>query len=141
MCSCRESRKVLGDGCADDPDDWCIQVGDMADYCVETGRAHYITKERALEIIKKAEDNGYVHQITNIDGEDKIFDICNCNVKICNALRTSLLFNTPNLSRSSFTAKVDPKNCVACGYCVEVCPAGAVKLGQKLCHKNGENFS
>ncbi len=137
ICSCRASRAVLGDGCADDVDDWCIQVGDMADYAVETGRAHYITKERALEILELAEKNGYVHQITNIDGENKIFDICNCNVKICNALRTSLLFNTPNLSRSAYTAKVSKDKCVACGKCVEVCPAGAVKLGQKLCHKDG----
>ncbi len=137
ICSCRASRAVLGDGCTDDVDDWCIQVGDMADYAVETGRAHYITKERALEILELAEKNGYVHQITNIDGSEKIFDICNCNVKICNALRTSMLFNTPNLSRSAYTAKVQKENCVACGKCVEVCPAGAVKLGQKLCHKNG----
>ena len=33
---------------------------------------------------------------------------------------------------------MDKENCVACGKCVEVCPAGAVKLGQKLCTKNGE---
>ncbi len=134
ICSCRASRAVLGDGCTDDFDDWCIQLGDMADYTVETGRAHYITKERALEILKLAEKNGYVHDITNIYGENKIFDICNCNVKICNRLRTSLLFNTPYLSRSAYTAKVT-KNCVACGKCVETCPAGAVKLGQKLCHR------
>lgn len=137
ICSCRASRAILGDGCTDDVDDWCIQLGDMADYTVETGRAHYITKERALEILELAEKNGYVHQITNIDGENKIFDICNCNVKVCNALRTALLFNTPNMERSAYTAKVTKENCVACGKCVEVCPAGAVKLGQKLCHKDG----
>ena len=137
ICSCRYSRAKLGEGCADDPNDWCIQLGDMADYTVETGRAHYITKERALEILEAAEKNGYVHQTTNIDGEDHIFDICNCNVEICNALRTALLYNTPNMERSAYTAKVDPKNCVACGRCVEYCPAGAVKLGQKLCHKDG----
>ena len=137
ICSCRCSRAKLGEGCIDDPADWCIQVGDMADYTVETGRAHYITTEEALEILQKAEDNGFVHQITNIDGSDHIFDICNCDVKICNALRTSMLFNTPNMSRSSYTAKVDPTKCVACGYCVESCPAGAVKLGQKLCRADG----
>ena len=137
ICSCRASRSVLGDGCADDVDDWCIQLGDMADYTVETGRAHYITKERALEILQLAEKNGFVHQITNIDGANKIFDICNCDVKICNALRTSLLFNTPNLSRSAYTARVEKENCMACGKCVETCPAGAVKLGQKLCKKDG----
>ncbi len=138
ICSCRASRAILGDGCIDDVDDWCIQLGDMADYTVETGRAHYISKERALEILELSEKNGFVHQITNIDGENKIFDICNCDVKICNALRTSMLFNTPNLSRSSFTANVTKANCVACGQCVENCPAGAVKLGQKLCNAKGE---
>ena len=137
ICSCRASRAILGDGCIDDVDDWCIQLGDMADYTVETKRAHYITKEEALRILELSEKNGFVHQITNIDGEDHIFDICNCDVKICNALRTSMLFNTPNLSRSAYTAKVTTTNCVACGQCVSNCPSGAVKLGQKLCKKDG----
>jgi NADPH-dependent glutamate synthase beta subunit-like oxidoreductase/NAD-dependent dihydropyrimidine dehydrogenase PreA subunit len=138
-CSCRRSRKTYDEGCADDPDDWCIAVGDMADYVVETNKGgRYITKEEALEILQKAEDNGFVHQITNIDGENKIFAICNCNVNVCYALRTSQLFNTPNLSRSAYVAKVENQNCVACARCVEHCPAGALKLGQKLCTKNGE---
>lgn len=136
-CSCRMSRAVLEEGCADDPEDWCIGVGDMADYLVETHKGHYVTYDEVLEILKRAEDNGFVHQITNIDGEDKIFAICNCNVNVCYALRTSQLFNTPNMSRSAYVAKVKTENCVACGRCVEYCPAGAVKLGQKLCTKDG----
>ncbi|MDD6365390.1 MAG: FAD-dependent oxidoreductase [Bacteroidales bacterium] len=138
ICSCRYGRKKLDEGCADDYHDWCIGVGDMADYCRESGRGRDISYEEAMEILRRAEDNGYVHQITNIDGEGKIFAICNCNVKICNALRTSQLFNTPNMSRSAYVAKVEKEKCVACGRCVEYCPAGAVKLGQKLCTKNGE---
>ena len=78
-----------------------------------------------------------MHRITNIDGKNKIFAICNCNVNVCYALRTSQLFNTPNMSRSAYIAKVDKSSCVACGKCVESCPAGAVKLGQKLCDKEG----
>lgn len=109
----------------------------MADYCRETGRGYDITYEQAMEILKRAEDNGFVHQVTNIDGENKIFAICNCNVKICNALRTSQLFNTPNMSASAYRAHVDRQKCVACGACVEYCPAGALKLGQKLCKANG----
>lgn len=136
-CSCRLSRRTFDEGCADDPEDWCIGVGDMADYLVETKRGHYITREKVMEILKHAEDNGFVHQITNIDGENKIFAICNCNVNVCYALRTSQLFNTPNLSRSAYVARVEADKCVACGRCVEYCPAGAVKLGQKLCKKDG----
>lgn len=137
MCSCRASRQYLNEGCGDDPESWCIAVGDMATYIVETGRGEYITYDEAMAIFKKAEDNGFVHQITNIDGEQKIFGICNCNVNVCNALRTSQLFNTPNMSRSAYVARVETDQCVACGRCVEYCPAGAVKLGQKLCTKSG----
>ena len=137
-CSCRRSRLTHNEGCADDPEGWCIAIGDMADYVVETQKdGRYITKEEALDIFRQAEENGFVHQITNIDGRDKIFAICNCNVNVCYALRTSQLFNTPNMSRSAYIAKVEKQNCVACGKCVEACPAGAVKLGQKLCDKEG----
>lgn len=137
-CSCRRSREKFDEGCADDSDGWCIAVGDMADYVVETNKGgRYITKEEALEIFQKAEDNGFVHQITNIDGEEKIFAICNCNVNVCYALRTSQLFNTPNMSRSAYVAHVEKEKCVACGRCVEYCPAGALTLGQKLCKKDG----
>ncbi len=137
ICSCRYGRSKLDEGCGDSCEEWCIGVGDMADYCVETNKGRKITYEEAIQILKNAEVNGYVHQITNIDGENKIFAICNCNVNICNALRTSQLFNTPNMSRSAYTAHIDIDKCVACGKCVEYCPSGAVKLGQKLNTKNG----
>ncbi len=137
VCSCRKQQRIRNEGSGDIECDWCIGVGDFADYCRETGHGHDITYEEAMEVLQKAEDRGYVHQITNIDGENKIFGICNCAVGVCNALRTSQLFNTPNLSASAYTAESDPEKCVACGKCVETCPAGAVRLGQKLCTKEG----
>ena len=137
-CSCRNARRLFNQGSGEIQDDCCIGLGDFADYLVETGKGRPITKEEALQICKRAEENGYVHQTTNIDGEDKIFGLCNCDVGVCFALRTSQYFNTPNLSASAYRAHVDKENCVACGKCVEVCPAGAVKLGQKLCTKDGD---
>ncbi len=137
-CSCRNARRLYGEGSGEIQDDCCIGLGDFAEYLVETGKGRFITKEEALQICKRAEENGYVHQITNIDGEDKIFGLCNCDIGVCFALRTSQYFNTPNLSASAYRAHVEKEKCVACGKCVEVCPAGAVKLGQKLCTKNGE---
>ena len=137
VCSCRKQQRIRGEGSGDVEGEWCIGVGDFADYCRETNHGRDITYEEAMEILQKAEDRGYVHQITNIDGENKIFGICNCAVGVCNALRTSQLFNTPNLSASAYVAESDPEKCVACGKCVETCPAGAVRLGQKLCTKEG----
>ena len=136
-CSCRNAMRIQGEGCGELQDEMCIAVGQFCDYCLETGKGRKITYDEAMEILQRAEDNGYVHQITNIDGEDKIFAICNCALGSCFALRTSQLFNTPNMSASAYRAHVDAEKCVACGKCAEVCPAGAAKLGQKLCTKTG----
>ena len=137
-CSCRRQQRIRGEGCGEIEGDLCIGVGDMADYLVETGKGRYIDFDEVMEILERAERNGFVHQITNIDGEEKIFAICNCAPGVCNGLRTSQLFNTPNMSRSAYRAHVEKEKCVACGKCVEVCPVGAAKLGQKLCTKYGE---
>ncbi len=136
-CSCRKQQTMRGEGSGEIRGDYCLGVGDMAEYMDDRGIGHYVTKEEALEILERAERHGYVHQITNIDGEDKIVAICNCAPGVCNALRTSQLFNTPNMSASAYRAHVDKEKCVACGKCVEVCPVGAAKLGQKLCKKDG----
>lgn len=137
VCSCRRAQSIRGEGSGDVEAEWCIGVGDFADYVTEVGTGRSISYEEAMSILQRAEDLGYVHQITNIDGKNKIFAICNCAPGVCYALRTSQLFNTPNMSRSAYIAHVDKEKCVACGKCVEVCPAGAAKLGQKLCTKNG----
>ena len=71
-CSCRNARRIKGEGSGEIQDDCCIGLGDFATYLVETGKGHYITREEVLEICQRAEDNGYVHQTTNIDGENKI---------------------------------------------------------------------
>ncbi len=138
VCACRKAQRIRGEGVGDIEGYMCIGVGDIAEYLVTSGKdAHYISKEEVYEILERAERKGYVHQVTNIDGPDRIVGICNCSPGSCYGLRTSQLFNTPNMSRSPYRAHVDEKNCVACGKCVEVCPAGAAKLGQKLRRKDG----
>lgn len=138
VCSCRRQQTIREEGTGDVEGEFCIALGDMAEYVVETGKeARYITYEECMEIIKRGEEKGFVHQITNLDGEDKIVGICNCAPGVCNGIRSSQLFNTPNASASAYRAHVNAEKCVACGKCVEVCPVGAAKLGQKLCKKDG----
>ena len=138
ICTCRKQQTARGEGTGDIEGEYCIGVGDMAEYCVKRGMGRYLTYDEVLEILERAERHGYVHQITNIDGENKIVAICNCAPGVCNAIRTSQLYNTPNMSASAYRAHVEKDKCVACGKCVEVCPVGAAKLGQKLCTKHGE---
>ena len=137
QCTCRKQQAMRGEGSGQINGEFCMGMGDMAEYQVDKGMGRYVSYEEALEILERSERHGFVHQITNIDGEDKIVAICNCAAGVCNALRTSQLYNTPNMSRSAYRAHVESEKCVACGKCVEVCPVGAAKLGQKLCTKNG----
>ena len=138
VCACRKAQRIRGEGVGDIEGHMCIGCGDIAEFLVTSGKdAKYITKDEVREILERAERKGYVHQITNLDGPNRIVGICNCSPGSCYGLRTSQLFNTPNMSRSAYRAHVDPAKCVACGKCVEVCPAGAAKLGQKLCKADG----
>ncbi|MEG2633665.1 MAG: FAD-dependent oxidoreductase [Oscillospiraceae bacterium] len=134
-CSCRRSRRLLGEGCGHLEKDMCIQLGTGAEYYIRTGKARQITREEAFDIIKMAEENGLMHQIPNIDGAEDTHAICNCCSCSCYSLRNAAYFNAPDMIRSNFVSQVDKDKCVACGQCVENCPTNALKLGQKLCSK------
>ncbi len=132
-CSCRTDREVMGEGCGHLKEDMCIQMGHAAEYYIRTGRGRQITREEAFDILKRAEENGLMHEIPNTDGSGKTHAICNCCGCGCLSLRTATMFKNVDMVRSNYTAVIDTKNCVACGQCVEHCPVNALKLGQKLC--------
>ncbi len=134
-CSCRTSREVMGEGCGHIKEDMCIQMGHAAEYYIRTGRGRQITREEAFEIIKKAEENGLMHQIPNTDGPGKTHAICNCCGCACLSLRSAEMFLNSDMMRSNYVSQVDQDKCVACGECVENCCVNALRLGQKLCTK------
>ncbi|MDL2258790.1 FAD-dependent oxidoreductase [Eubacteriales bacterium OttesenSCG-928-K08] len=132
-CSCRTDREAMGEGCGHLKEDMCIQMGHAAEYYIRTGRARQITREEAFEIIKRAEENGLMHQIPNIDGSGKTHAICNCCGCSCLSLRTGTMYKNTDMLRSNYVSRIDKEKCVACGQCVENCPMNAMKLGQKIC--------
>ncbi len=134
-CSCRTAREAMGEGCGHLKEDMCIQLGHAAEYYVRTGRGRAITREEAFDIIKRAEENGLVHQIPNTDGSGKTHAICNCCGCSCLALRSAEMYLNPDMVRSNYVSKVDSTKCVGCGECVEGCQVNALQLGQKLCTK------
>ena len=119
-CSCRRARRLMGEGCGHLEEDMCMYLNDNAKNYSETGAHRLISKEEAYEILKRAEDNGLVHELNVTPGYDDTTAICNC----C---------GTPDAIRTNYVARVDKDKCVACGQCVENCQLNAVRLGQKLC--------
>lgn len=132
-CSCRRSRRLIGEGCGHLEEDMCMYLDDNAINFSKHGEHRLISKEEAYEVLKRAEDNGLVHEVNQALGFDGINAICNCCGCSCYALRIAELFRSPDGVSSNFIAKVDKDKCVACGQCVENCQTNAVKLGQKLC--------
>lgn len=132
-CSCRRTRRVMGEGCGHLEEDMCIMLDKAADFQIKTGHGREITKEEAYEILKRAEDNGLIHEVSNIDGTGSVSGICNCCECSCLSLRGGRLYNATDMLKSNYRAQINKDNCVACGQCVENCQMNALRLGQKLC--------
>ena len=132
-CSCRRSRRLMGEGCGHLEEDMCLYLNDNAVSFSKSGEHRLISKEEAYEILRRAEDNGLVHEVNQAPGFDDVTAICNCCGCSCYALRIAEMFRSPNGVSSNFLARVDKDKCVACGQCVENCQTNAVRLGQKRC--------
>ena len=132
-CSCRRARRLMGEGCGHLEEDMCMYLNENARTYIKTGAHREVSKEEAYQILKRAEDNGLVHEINQAPGFEDASAICNCCGCSCFALRIGEYFRKPDSLRSNYVARVDKQNCVACGQCVENCQMNALKLGQKLC--------
>ena len=135
-CSCRRARRLMGEGCGHLEEDMCMYLNDNAITYSKTGAHRLISKEEAYEVLRRAEDNGLIHEINQTPGFEESSAICNCCGCSCFALRVAEMFRAKNAIRSNFTAKIDKEKCVACGQCVENCQTNAIKLGQKNCINN-----
>lgn len=132
-CSCRTVREVMGEGCGHLKEDMCIQMGHAAEYYIRTGRGRQVQKDEVYEILRRAEENGLMHEIPNLDGNGKTHAICNCCGCGCLSMRTAEMFLNADMVRSNYVSKIDKDKCVACGQCVENCPVNALQLGQRVC--------
>ena len=132
-CSCRRSRRLMGEGCGHLEEDMCIYLNDNAINYSKMGEHRLIDKEEAYEILRRAERNGLVHELNVAPGYEDCTAICNCCGCSCYALRIATYFRAPDAVKSNYVARVDKDKCVACGECVENCQVNAVKLGSKLC--------
>ena len=100
-----------------------------AQFVMDRRMGRKISKEEALEILKKAEEAGLVHATLN---RQEIEFICNCCSCHCMILKTALSQPRPGLSlNSGFQPIWDRELCIACETCIERCPMTALSLGEE----------
>ena len=132
-CICRKSMDLLDKPCEKtNLRESCLSFRTAAKIYIDLGIAREITKEEALEIVKKAEEDGLVLQPTN---SQRPFVICTCCGCCCQVLTSEKLLVEPaQFFATNFYAEVDADLCEGCGICEERCNMDAVHIEDNISH-------
>lgn len=126
-CVCRESKDLLEDPCKrSDIRETCLLFEGTASMVLDMKRGRSITKEEALEILRKAEDAGFILQPSN---SRKPHFICCCCGCCCESLASIKMFSRPvEYFHSNYQSEVDSNLCTGCEECIESCNMEALSL-------------
>ena len=126
-CICRKAMQMAGQPCKlTTRNETCMGFRDFADALGRTGWGRSITKEEALKIAEKNEEEGLILQPAN--EEDPQF-ICSCCGDCCGILKAAKAVPRPvDVLASNFYAQVNPDLCQGCSTCVDRCQMQAIQL-------------
>jgi len=124
-CSCRTAAELSGNPCQRTDQNFCVTAGTVAKFTLKEGIGKKINLEELLEIMKKAEKAGLVHQTLNKQNAS-IF-ICQCCPCCCSALKPTHDLKDKNIAGvSNFIPVIDTENCTVCKTCIKKCTMDAI---------------
>ncbi|MFX1376578.1 MAG: ATP-binding protein [Promethearchaeota archaeon] len=129
QCYCRQHQEFLGDPCKQiDLTPTCMTLGKSARHTSNHGFSKLVSKEEALEVLKKCEDAGLVHKAYHLHGDTSKEEvaICNCCNCCCLTARDCLIF--PVVNATNYLASINEDLCIGCGTCVDICYNKAIEL-------------
>ena len=125
-CICRQAHEMTDRPCkVTSRKETCMGFGDLAELYINEGWGRGISKEEALEVLRKNEEEGLVLQGQNAKRPGFICSCCGC---CCGILSTLKEF--PNIAKflqPRYHAEIDPELCIGCGTCIERCQLDAIK--------------
>ncbi len=96
----------------------------------DVSRYDHFKKEQVLEQIKELDRQGMVHSIWTF-GTPFIGAICNCDVRACLALRSTVGLQMPLMFRAERALVVAPADCSGCRECLHACQFGAILYSEE----------
>lgn len=129
-CFCRHHKDISGQPCEQTNErENCFTFGKSARYTTAQGFARMVTKQEALDILKRAEESGLVHKAyhPNFNTSKPETSVCNCCKCCCgNSVKNQIA--GPIINVTNYLAKVDEDLCTGCGTCLEKCHTDATFL-------------
>ncbi len=126
LCSCKTIFNSIGMKPCDKPIEVCIGFDKMAEYYLENNSAREISKDEAINIITKSDEQGMVLQPFN--GKD-IGALCSCCGDCCTVLLSlKMLPNPAKEVRSNYYAEIDTDGCSGCEACIDRCQMDAIRM-------------
>ena len=126
-CYCRSAKKLAGQGC-DHPMETCFYFDGLAMVKLESGYARRIDAEEAIAILRRSEEAGLVHNVSNCEG--KIQTLCNCCPCACGVLRATMRGQKNTGAPSRFRSALVEGRCTLSGACVQICPMRALTIAE-----------
>jgi Na+-translocating ferredoxin:NAD+ oxidoreductase subunit B len=126
-CVCRAGAEKSGTPCQKTTrTNTCMIFNNAARSAIEFGTVPEITREEALDILRKNEEDGLVFQPSNTQEIDYMCSCCGC---CCGLFRLQKMLPNPvDYWTTNFYAQVDPDTCTACGTCVDRCQVNAMTV-------------
>ncbi|MCX5852502.1 MAG: 4Fe-4S dicluster domain-containing protein [Deltaproteobacteria bacterium] len=109
------------------PIERCLHFGRLGHYIVEQGMGREITRQETEELLRKCEELGLVHAISN--QQENPDTLCNCCPCCCMWFEAYHKLDHPmSMSPSHYRAHTGDTTCTGCGLCVKRCPMKAIQL-------------
>ncbi len=126
-CVCRQGNDLLDNPCKKtDRRETCISFGIAAERYIEKGWAKKISKEEAIDALKKSSEEGLIHQVSNAKRLDFICSCCEC---CCEAIKLLKNLPVPGLIvNSNYYAQTQSDQCSGCETCIDWCQMNAIKV-------------
>jgi len=125
-CVCRKESQLLGHGC-DKPMETCLSFGVAAEHYINSGLGRVIIADKAIDIVKKADEAGLVHAGANAK---HLSNICNCCPCCCASMKGMVQkgHDKQKYMNAIFEPVINEDLCTACEMCAERCPVDAIQV-------------